>query len=79
MGVFYSSAIRFFGARAVPKEAEFWVVGEDLTVRVKDGGSHMLQHCPCYTGQVPSSNQIQNDYWDAPCCSSYELLVNFLF
>lgn len=30
MRVFYTSAIMFFGARAVPKEAGFWGVGEDL-------------------------------------------------
>lgn len=65
MGVFYSSAIRFFDARAAPKEAGFFGGGGDLvgeSEKTQDGGSYVLQHCPCCTGQVPSSNQIQNDY-----------------
>lgn len=81
MGVFYTSVVRFFGARAVPKDG-FWQDGGDFaggSEKTQDGGSYALHHCPCCTGQVPSSNQIQNDYWDTPSSSSYKLLVNFLF
>lgn len=72
MGVFYSSSIRFFGARAAPKEA-----GEIWQVRLKKHKMVVLTRCSTVLA-ILGKFQIQNDYWDTPCCSSYELLVNFL-
>lgn len=44
MGVFYTSAIRFFGARTVLKEAGFWGIGEDLASESEKNTRWWLSH-----------------------------------